>query len=108
MDVKNVILNGILQETVFVSQSPSFRNSTYPNILWKLKKALYGLKQALRSWFDRLNDFLLSLGFYSSTADSSLFVLKKNDDLFGLLPYVDDMLITGNLPILLNSFFVAD
>lgn len=85
-----------------------FEIQLIPTLLWKLKKGLYGLKQALRSWFDRLNDFLLSLGFYSSTADSSLFVLKKNDVLFGLLPYVDDMLITGNLPILLNSFFAAD
>ena len=31
--------------------------------VYLLKKALYGLKQAPRSWYSRIDDHLLSLGF---------------------------------------------
>jgi hypothetical protein len=44
MDVKNVFLNGVIQEEVFVRQPPGFENLKYPNRVYKFLKALYGLK----------------------------------------------------------------
>jgi hypothetical protein len=49
MDVKSVILNGVIQEEVFVRQSSGFENLKYPNRVYMLSKALYGLKQASRT-----------------------------------------------------------
>jgi hypothetical protein len=46
MDVKNIFLNGVIQEKVFVRQPPGFENLKYPNRVYKFLKALYGLKQA--------------------------------------------------------------
>jgi hypothetical protein len=46
MDVKNVFLNGVIQEEVFVRQPPGFEKPKYPNRVYKFLKALYGLKQA--------------------------------------------------------------
>ncbi|GJZ50973.1 retrovirus-related pol polyprotein from transposon TNT 1-94 [Tanacetum coccineum] len=46
MDVKNMFLNGILLEEVYVSQPDSFVDQDNPNHVYKMKKALYGLKQA--------------------------------------------------------------
>jgi hypothetical protein len=46
MDVKSVFLNGVIQEEVFIRQSPGFENPKYPNRVYKLLKTLYGLKQA--------------------------------------------------------------
>jgi hypothetical protein len=45
MDVKIALLNGVIQEEVFVSQSPGFKNPKYPNRVYKLSKALYKLKK---------------------------------------------------------------
>lgn len=70
----------------------------------RLKKALYGLKQAPCAWFQRLSTFLVTLGFYCSRADTSLFVLKRGSTLLYLLVYVDDIILTGNDPAIIRTF----
>jgi hypothetical protein len=44
INVKNVFLNGVIQEEVFVRQPPGFENRKYPDRVYKFLKALYGLK----------------------------------------------------------------
>jgi hypothetical protein len=62
----------------------------------KLKKALYGLKQAPKTWYGRIDNFLMSLGFIKSKADSNLYYKIENDDQVILLLYVDDLFLIGN------------
>jgi hypothetical protein len=68
----------------------------------RLHKSLYGLKQAPRAWYTRLNDFLLSIGFRASKVDTSLFFFSVGADFCYLLVYVDDILLTGSNPLLLQ------
>lgn len=103
LDVKNAFLHGVLTDTVFMEQPPGFSNPSYPNHVCKLKKAIYGLKQAPRAWFNKFSDYLLSIGFFCSMADPSLFVLHSDKGTILLLLYVDDIIITGNNTSLLNS-----
>lgn len=103
LDVRNAFLHGTLQETVYISQPPGFKNSGNPNVVCRLKKALYGPKQAPRAWLDRFSSFLSSQSFVART-DSSLFVLTNGGDCVVLLLYVDDMLITGNSSSPLDTF----
>jgi hypothetical protein len=49
MDVKSIILNGYVNEEVYVKQPPGFEDFKNPSHVFKLKKALYGLKQASRA-----------------------------------------------------------
>lgn len=86
-----------------MEQPPSFINSAFSSYVCRLKKALYGLKQAPRAWFDQLGTFLLSMGFFCSTANPSLFVGHSSHDTL-LLLYVDDMVLTGKNPIYLDTF----
>ena len=57
-----------------------------------------------RAWFQRFSSFLLKLGFYCSRTNTSLFVFTRKDDLIYVLIYVDDIILTGNNPALINQF----
>ena len=43
-----------------------------------LKKTLYGVKQAPRTWYGRIDNFLMRLGFTKSKLDPNL--CDKDDD----------------------------
>lgn len=104
LDIKNAFLNGVLQETVFIRQSPTFDNAVFPPHVCRLKKALYGLKQAPRAWVDMFYSFLFAQGSVSSVADSFLFVLNKGADMVVLLLYVSCTFVTGTTADLFESF----
>jgi hypothetical protein len=60
----------------------------------RLKEDLYTLKQAPRTWYERIDSFLTSLGFTKSKVDPNLYVKVMKDDPMMLLLYVDDVLLT--------------
>ena len=57
-----------------------------------LKKALYGRG----AWYSKFSGTLEKLDFSSSSYDSALFIKKSSYGIILLLLYVDDMLITGD------------
>jgi hypothetical protein len=72
MDVKTTFLNGIIEEEVCIEQPQGFEVEDRKTHVCKLNKALYGLKEAPRAWYGRVDNFLTSLGFTKSKADSNL------------------------------------
>jgi hypothetical protein len=76
MDVKSALLNGFLEEEVYVRQPPGFESAEFPHLVYKLRKALYGLKQAPRAWCGRLWGFLFSKGFEMGKINKTLFLLR--------------------------------
>lgn len=66
MDVKSAFLNGELAEEVYVQQPPGFSVEGQEHKVYRLHKALYGLRQAPTAWNAKLDDSLLSLGFWKS------------------------------------------
>ena len=111
LDVIHAFLNGLLNETVYMSQPPGFQD-TNSSLVCKLNRAHYGLKQAPRQWFERLQTTLLQFGFVASKCDLSLFIYKTKSHTVYLLVYVDDIIITGSsIPLIqhltsqLNSKF---
>jgi hypothetical protein len=92
MDVKNAFLNEPIKEEVYVEQPPIFKDSEYPNHVYKLSKALYGLKQAPRAWYECLRDFIITNGFKVGKADPTLFTKTIGKDLFVCQIYVDDII----------------
>jgi hypothetical protein len=104
MDVKSAFLNGVIQEKVFVRQSPGFKNPKYPNRVYKFTNVLYGLKQALRAWYARLKAFLLDYGYVIGSVDKTLFTLKHGGDFLLVQIYVDDIILGGSSHMLVSSF----
>jgi histone deacetylase 1/2 len=98
LDIQNAFLHGILEEEVYMRQPPGFEDPSQPTHLCRLDKALYGLKQAPRAWHSRLCSVLGGLGFKSSTADTSLFILRRPDITLYLLVYVDDIIVVSSSP----------
>jgi hypothetical protein len=95
MDVKTTFLNGVIKEEVYIEQPQGFEVEDRKSHVCKLKKALYVLKQAPKAWYGRIDNFLTSLGFTKSKADSNLYFKVMNDEPVILLLYVDDLFLTG-------------
>jgi histone deacetylase 1/2 len=96
LDIQNAFLHGVLEEEVFMRQPPGFEDPTYSSHLCRLYKALYGLKQAPRAWHTRLSSVLGDIGFTPSTADTSLFILRRRGTTIYLLVYVDDIIVVSS------------
>ena len=103
LDVKNTFLHGHLQETVYCQQPSGFVDSQLPHHVCRLNKSLYGLKQAPSTWFTRFATYLLSIGFVASKCDTSLFILRRGNELAYLLLYVDDIILAANTTTLFQS-----
>ena len=103
LDVNNVFLNGHPIEEVYMVQPQGIQNVHYPHHVCHLHKAIYELKQAPRAWYQVLRSFLLRLGFVTSRANSPLFVYSLGNALIYFSIYVDDLIITGSDPSLVDN-----
>jgi hypothetical protein len=62
----------------------------------RLKKALHGLKQAPCAWYEKMDGFLMSLGFNKSIADPNLYYHIVGDECSILVQYVYDLFLIGS------------
>ncbi|GKD09937.1 retrovirus-related pol polyprotein from transposon TNT 1-94 [Tanacetum coccineum] len=53
MDMKSAFLYGTIEEDVYVTQPPGFKDPDHPDKVYKVVKALYGLHQAPRACQDK-------------------------------------------------------
>jgi hypothetical protein len=94
-DVKSVFLNGDLQEEVYVEQPTGFIIASKEHKVLKLKKALYELYQASRAWNEKLDDTILSLGFWRTPSEHTIYVRWNGNMQLVVGVYIDDLIITG-------------
>jgi hypothetical protein len=85
-----------------MKQPSGFVDFTLPSHVCRLHKSLYDLKQAPRAWYTRLNDFLLPNSFLASKVDTSLVILSDGTNIFYLLVYIDDILLTCSNFVMLH------
>jgi hypothetical protein len=104
IDVKSALLNGMLEEEVYVRQPLGFESEKYPHRAYKLRKALYGLKQTPRAWYGRLSGFLFERGFEIGKVDQTLFLLRQGKYILIVQIYVDDIVFGGSSNSLVARF----
>jgi histone deacetylase 1/2 len=66
LNVKNTFLHVVLEEEVYMRQSPGYEDMDKLNYVCKLEKALYELKQAPKAGYSRLSSQLIQYGFIAS------------------------------------------
>ncbi|GJX43999.1 putative ribonuclease H-like domain-containing protein [Tanacetum coccineum] len=104
MDVKSAFLYGTIEEEVYVTQPPGFKDPDHPNKVYKVVKALYGLHQAPRAWYETLANYLLSNGFKRGKIDQTLFIKKQKGDILLVQVYVDDIIFGSTNKELCTGF----
>ncbi|GJS58956.1 putative ribonuclease H-like domain-containing protein [Tanacetum coccineum] len=90
IEVKSAFLYGTIEEEVYVTQPPGFKDPDHPDKVYKVVNALYGLHQAPRAWYETLANYLLSNGFKRGKIDQTLFIKKQKRDILLVHVYVDD------------------
>eukprot|EP00253_Pinus_taeda_P035890 PITA_35890 len=95
MDVKTAFLHGAIKEEAYVEQPLGFEVQDRDTHVCRLKKALYGLKQAPRAGYERMDSYLMKLGFTRSNADPNLYFKVVEGKPLILVLYVDDLFLTG-------------
>jgi hypothetical protein len=96
LNVQNTFLHGVLEEDVYIKQSPEYQDVSHSYYHCKLDKALYGLKRAPHGWYPRLSHKLQALGFVPSKADISLIFYRKASIVVYVLVYVDDIIVASS------------
>ena len=61
MDVKTSFLNGAVEEEVYLEQPLGLETHDRQSHVCRLKKTLYGLKKVPRTWYGKIDSFLMSL-----------------------------------------------
>ncbi|GKC44652.1 putative reverse transcriptase domain-containing protein, partial [Tanacetum coccineum] len=89
MDVKSAFLYGTIEEEVYVTQLPQFKDPNHLDKVYKVVKALYGLHQAPRAWYETLANYLLGNGFKRGKIDHILFIKKQKGEI--LLVHMSSM-----------------
>lgn len=76
MDVITAFLNGKLKELIYMVQPPGFELPGSEHLVCRLNRSIYGLKQSPRAWYEEIDQFLRSLGWVRSAADSNLYFIN--------------------------------
>ncbi|RVW37266.1 Retrovirus-related Pol polyprotein from transposon TNT 1-94 [Vitis vinifera] len=97
LDVKNVFLNGDLEEEVYMDILAGLETTSNFNKVCRLRKSLYGLKQSPRAWFERFTKVVKGYRFVQCQSDHTLFVKHfPEGKLAIIIVYVDDIILTGD------------
>ena len=66
----------------------------------RLKKAFFGLKQAPRAWYERIDSYLMKLGFTCGNTDLNLYFKVDREKPLILVLYVYDLFLIDVDPLI--------
>ena len=102
MDVVTAILNGVLDEEIYMEQPPGYVKESEEHLVFKLKRSLYGLKQSSHCWNTVFTAHMESGNFKQCSADPCVFVRSESTDLAIVAVYVYKVGM-----VCFNSFYVT-
>jgi hypothetical protein len=75
MDVKSALMNGILEEEVYVNYPLGFQIKGQEHKVYKLKKVLYSLKESPRAWYNHIDSYFLNNRFERSSNEPTFYTI---------------------------------
>ena len=106
MDVVVAFLQSLIDKGVFVEPAPGHdpRDSKTGEVMvYKLQRSLYGLAQSPVLWYDTIDGVLVVIGFRPTQSDPCVYTHGSEVTLVILTLYVNDILITGKNPTLVEQ-----
>ena len=94
------LLHSAIKGEVYVEQPLGFEVQDQDTHVFWLKKTLCGLKLAPRDWYERIDSYLMKLGFTHSNANSNLYFKADRENPLILVLYVDDLFLTDVDPLI--------
>ncbi|GKA32521.1 retrotransposon protein, putative, ty1-copia subclass [Tanacetum coccineum] len=96
MDIKTALLNGYLDEDIYMVQPEGFVDPNHPRKVCKLQRSIYGLKKASRSWNKIFDKEIKRFGFDQNLNESCVYQKASGSNVTFLILYVDGIIIIGN------------
>ncbi|KAL0394380.1 UNVERIFIED_CONTAM: hypothetical protein Slati_4404200 [Sesamum latifolium] len=96
MDVKMALLNGFVEEEIYMDQPEGFTTVGEEQKVCRLQRSIYGLKQASRSWNTRFDEVIQGYDFMKNEYDPCVYKKISGCSVAYLVLYVDDILLIGN------------
>jgi len=96
MDVITAYVQGDLTEKVYMEQPDLFVKKGEESKVCKLKRPLYGLKQAGRAWYNKLDNFLSTIGMYKTDVSPCVYINSTKENRVIIIIYVDDLLVASS------------
>ena len=93
MDVKTTFLNGDIEEEFYIEQPEGFVIYDEKSHVYKLKKSIYGLKKTHHAWYEKMDGFLMILGFRKSFDDPNLYYYIIGDESSILVTYSGSLVV---------------
>ena len=106
MDVVVAFLQAHIDKDVYVKPAPGHHPrdpKTGEVMVYKFERSLYGLAQSPVLWYDTIDGVLIVIGFSPTHSDPCVYVHGSGDTLIILTLYVDDILLTGKDPVLVDQ-----
>jgi hypothetical protein len=94
MEVKTALLNGDLEDKVYMKQPEGFDEDS--KRACKLRKSIYGLKQASCQWYIKFHKVITSLRFIENLVDQYIYLKVSGSKVIFLVLYIDDILLASN------------
>ena len=100
MHVKSDFLNGILEEEIYVQQPLGYEVESNEDNFYRLKKVLYGMKQVHRTWYSRIDNYMIKNGFCRSNIEPTLYMkVNEHGQILIVFLYVNDMIFTSDFEL---------
>lgn len=100
MNVKTTLLNGSLDEEIYIDQPLDFMAKGKEGKVCYLKRSIYDLKQSFKCWYLKFHEAITSIGLDMIEEDHCVYIKKLKDKILILALYVDILIVESFIGVI--------